>query len=74
MEESVEPGKQSTKKHAAPSVEHAIECFDGVSSKDISKVINKMGQRELQVFYFPWLAERSRFALTRTVLERDPTD
>ena len=37
-------------KHAAPSMEHVVECFDGTPPKDISRLIAKMGQRELQVW------------------------
>lgn len=40
---------QSVAKADLPSVEHVVEIFDGVPAKDISKLIFKMGQRELQV-------------------------
>lgn len=36
-------------KHTAPSIERVVECFDGAPVKEISKLIMRMGQRELQV-------------------------
>eukprot|EP00892_Ulva_mutabilis_P003929 jgi/Ulvmu1/1908/UM012_0067.1 len=35
-------------KHTAPSIERVVECFDGAPVKEISKLIMRMGQRELQ--------------------------
>lgn len=40
---------QPVAKGDMPSLEHVVEIFDGVPAKDISKLIFKMGQRELQV-------------------------
>ena len=42
-------GAHHLRKHILPSIDHAMECFEGVPPKDIGKLVGKMGQRDLQV-------------------------